>query len=213
MQTLNTVRRGLVSGLILASVIVLVAARAPGLVFAGDPVKDQSAPGAQAAIAEQDFLMGMIPHHRGAVMMAEMALERSSQPELRTLAQRIINDQQREILLMTAYLQLWYGMTPPAGMHMPHDVMARMGMPMAHMMAMEAHMEAMMSLRGAEFDIAFMSAMIDHHAMALMMAGMVLHDAYHPEMYGLATGIAISQGEEIAQMQRWLAAWYGVDHP
>lgn len=174
-----------------------------------------AAPDARAGSIETDFLMGMVPHHRGAIMMAEMALRTSQQPELRALAQRIIDDQQREIVLMTGYLRDWYGMAPPEGDMMPHEMMAGMEMPMMRGMMpdMGAQMMALERASGDDFDIAFMSAMISHHSMAIMMAVPVLMAGSHGELRSLAAGIVISQGEEIRQMQEWLAAWYGLDHP
>lgn len=172
------------------------------------------APNTQAAQVEIDFLMGMIPHHRGAIMMAEMVRDKATRPELRELAQMIIEDQQREIALMTNDLRDWYGMEPPQGMMMSSEMMAQME-PMMHgpMPDMMARMQALETKTGADFDIEFMSAMIDHHAMAIMMAAPVLISGYHSDLYPLSTQIVTSQGEEIAEMKTWLKEWYGVERP
>lgn len=37
--------------------------------------------------------MGMIPHHRSAIMMAEMAMMKATRPELRAMAQKEISEQ------------------------------------------------------------------------------------------------------------------------
>lgn len=50
------------------------------------------------------FLQMMITHHQGAVTMAETELRDGQNTEARQLAQRIINDQQREITEMQAFL-------------------------------------------------------------------------------------------------------------
>jgi uncharacterized protein (DUF305 family) len=39
--------------------------------------------------ADAHFIVMMIPHHEGAIAMADLALERSRRPEIRTLAERI----------------------------------------------------------------------------------------------------------------------------
>ena len=44
--------------------------------------------------ADMDFASLMIPHHRGAVQMAEVELQFGSDPRLRRLAQEIIVIQQ-----------------------------------------------------------------------------------------------------------------------
>ena len=39
--------------------------------------------------ADVEFVQGMIPHHEGAVTMAEMAAEQASSPQVKDLAARI----------------------------------------------------------------------------------------------------------------------------
>lgn len=204
------VRPALLLGLLVAGVFVLT----PGRARAG-AADTGPAPDPNVAAIERDFLMGMIPHHRGAIMMAGMVLEKSNKPELRDMAQQIIDSQQREIIIMSQYLRDWYGMEPPAGDMMPDHMMDGMQMPMMRgfMPDMMARMEQLRSLTGDQFEIAFLNAMIDHHAMAIMMTAPVLITAYHGELYGLGADIVKAQGKEIEMMQRWLAAWYGVEHP
>ena len=50
------------------------------------------------------FLRMMIPHHQDAIDMSEEALERAEHPELKELAQTIIDEQSAEIELMQGYL-------------------------------------------------------------------------------------------------------------
>lgn len=49
---------------------------------------------------DSDFATMMIDHHRGAIEMAELALERAEHDELKELAEAIIDAQQREIEVM-----------------------------------------------------------------------------------------------------------------
>jgi uncharacterized protein (DUF305 family) len=51
------------------------------------------------------FLRMMIPHHQSAIDMSGQALERAEHPELRGLAQQIIDEQTAEIGLMEGYLE------------------------------------------------------------------------------------------------------------
>lgn len=55
------------------------------------------------------FIDAMIPHHEGALTMAEQVLEKSDRPELRQVAQNILATQQTEIDQMQQWRQAWYG--------------------------------------------------------------------------------------------------------
>ncbi len=63
--------------------------------------------------ADRDFAAMMIPHHQGAVDMAEAELRFGHDPVLRRLAQGIIVEQQQEIAVMRQALAA-LSSTPPA---------------------------------------------------------------------------------------------------
>jgi uncharacterized protein (DUF305 family) len=52
-----------------------------------------------------DFRTHMIPHHRGAIAMAKIVLKYASDPETKTLAQDIIDAQEKEVADMQAWLK------------------------------------------------------------------------------------------------------------
>jgi uncharacterized protein (DUF305 family) len=54
------------------------------------------------------FINAMIPHHEGAVIMAQDALEKSQRPEIKNLSQEIIQAQESEINQMKQWRQAWY---------------------------------------------------------------------------------------------------------
>ncbi len=167
------------------------------------------------------FIDMMIPHHEGAVAMAQVALARAEHEEVRQLAQAIIDVQSREIEQLRAWRDQWYPNAP----HMPMDQMMEMimgmmqGMPgmgggqqmmemMQHGMDAEGQMRALCETQGP-FDLAFISGMIAHHQSAILMAQAALQQAQHPELRTFAQGVIDAQQAEIEQMTRWRAEWYG----
>lgn len=146
---------------------------------------------------DQHFIVQMIPHHEGAIAMAKIALERSKRPEMISLGNGIIEAQQKEINDMTAWYQSWFGSVPPAG-----------GMGMMHMDGMSGDSAALQSVTAAEFDREFITQMIPHHEMAVMMAQMLQASTERDEMKTLADNIITSQSREIDMMRSWLKSWY-----
>ena len=152
------------------------------------------APSPAAAHYEIDFMQNMIDHHHMAIMMAEMCLQRAVHEELRALCAQIVAAQQAEIQQMQGWLQSWYGVSYEPQMK-PGDMKT---------------MEKFATLSGAEFEIAFMEMMIKHHSKAVKEGEHCLDKAYHAELTQLCQNIIQTQTEEIALMQSWLCAWYGM---
>ena len=58
---------------------------------------------------DRAFIDEMVPHHEGAVAMAQEELAKGEHPELRELATSIIEAQRREIGQMEDWRDAWYG--------------------------------------------------------------------------------------------------------
>lgn len=153
------------------------------------------------------FIDGMVPHHEGAVVMAQEALEKSSRPEIKQLAQAIIDAQAQEISQLKQWRSTWY---PNAGDE-PMMYSAEMG----HMMPMTDEMRSSMAMSGDlgaaddQFDRRFIDAMIPHHESAIVMAQQALEKSDRPDIQQLAQNIITSQQQEIDQMMQWRQDWYG----
>ncbi|MHB0958486.1 MAG: DUF305 domain-containing protein [Pirellulaceae bacterium] len=68
------------------------------------------------------------------------------------------------------------------------------------------------SQKAAKYEIRFLTSMIDHHAMAVMMAESCQEKAIHDELVVLCEQIEVMQMEEIALMQQWLLDWYEIEY-
>lgn len=77
-----------------------------------DPAADTAALCAVGDAFDRAFIDMMIPHHESAIMMAEAALQHAQHPEIQTMAQEVIDTQQREIDQMTGWRAAWYGAAP-----------------------------------------------------------------------------------------------------
>ena len=55
--------------------------------------------------SDKDFVVGMLPHHKGAVDMAKIELQYGKDPDLKKLAANIIKSQDEEIAFMKAWLK------------------------------------------------------------------------------------------------------------
>lgn len=62
-------------------------------------MRDMSAP-EYTGDADKDFVAHMIPHHQGAIEMAQVELKYGKDPQLKRLAQNIIKAQHDEIAFM-----------------------------------------------------------------------------------------------------------------
>ena len=74
-------------------------------------MKDMAVP--YTGDADKDFVAHMIPHHEGAVSMAEVLLKHGKDPELRKMAREIIKAQDKEIAFMKKW-QARNGVKPSA---------------------------------------------------------------------------------------------------
>jgi len=150
---------------------------------------------------DQDVTLaqGMIPHHRQAVEMAELADTRATSPQVKDLAAAIQGAQDPEIMKMEGWLKDW---DKPAA----DDEMSGMdhgsdgGDSMAGMMS-DADMMSLEGARGSGFDTMFLTMMIRHHQGAITMADDEVADGKNAEAVALAKAIIGAQTSEIATMK------------
>ncbi|MGW5690933.1 DUF305 domain-containing protein [Streptomyces asiaticus] len=186
-----------------AGSLVLVACGSDGSSSASTPNPTTSAPASAPAgrhnQADVTFAQQMIPHHRQAIAMADMAEEHASSSQVKAFAQKIQKEQEPEIQTMTAWLKAW-GEQVPHGMEgMGHNNASAMpGMMSDH------DMHQLKKASGSGFDTMFLTMMIKHHQGAIDMAkAEKQHGAYGPAKK-MAADIVATQSAEITQMRTML---------
>ncbi len=80
--------------------------------MAGMSMHDAMMKGIHHENADVAFVLGMIPHHQGAIDMATIELKYGQDPQIKKLAQDIITAQEPEITLMKDWLKA-QGITTP----------------------------------------------------------------------------------------------------
>jgi uncharacterized protein (DUF305 family) len=157
--------------------------------------------------ADVRFMSSMIGHHAQALVMAGWAPSHGAGSSVRILAERIINGQQDEIATMQQWLRDRGQPVPdasPSGMKMKgheHHVL----MPG---MLTEAEMKQLDQAKGKEFDLLFLTFMIQHHKGAVTMVKDLFGSrgaAQEETVFKFANDVSVDQSTEIARMETMLA--------
>ena len=155
--------------------------------------------GAIYTVADVEFMQGMIAHHAQAIYMSRMAEAHHASPRLLKLATKIDQSQVAEIAIMQDWL-LRNGQVAP-------DTSSWRTMRMAGMLTDE-QLKELDAAKGADFDRAYLTMMIQHHEGALQM----VKDLFATPRAGqdvdvnvFANDVVTVQTAEIGAMQRMLS--------
>jgi uncharacterized protein (DUF305 family) len=158
----------------------------------------ESSPDAANAAYDLQFLDTMIEHHQDAVKMAQPIVAKTENAELKTFAEKIIVDQNKEITQMKNWREKWFAGKPAAmNAEMPGMMESMKGM----------NMKKLEAPGGKQLDLRFLDMMIRHHQGAITMSNEALGKAMHTEIKTLATQIIKAQEAEIKQMENWKTTW------
>jgi uncharacterized protein (DUF305 family) len=154
---------------------------------------DESTAPAGGNGTDRAFATEMVPHHRSAIEMAEIAERRAESRAVKQLASAIAHIQDEEVVVLRREdAQLARAGVKRGSLGVPH-----------HQMGMD---DDPATLRDAKpFDRAFLEMMIPHHEGAIRMARAQLAKGTDPELRDLAQRIVTSQEREIRFMRRALA--------
>jgi uncharacterized protein (DUF305 family) len=189
---------------VLAAAVMLTSCSNPGTT-SSDGRTDHQHPeepvisGAPAGVNADDvaFATNMIPHHQQAVELSALVPDRSTNPELKALAEQISAAQGPEIQTMKVFLVQWNETPDTNGGHEGHGAMMQG-------MVDEATMTRIKSLKGTEFDTLWLKSMISHHQGAIEMARAEIANGDNADAKRLAQTIVDTQQAEIGQMKQML---------
>ena len=141
---------------------------------------------------DNDFAGMMKIHHMGALEMAQAEVAQGTNAEMKAMAQKMIDAQQKEIAELNAFLS--GHQAHEGGDAFQKKVTAQMSnikMDMDH---------------SGSFDKQFVQMMIPHHQGAIDMSKAYLKSGAHEEkLKAMANKIITDQQKEIGELKAWLA--------
>jgi uncharacterized protein (DUF305 family) len=147
--------------------------------------------------SDKAFIDAMVPHHQGAIAMAQVALKNAEHDEIRELSRNIVSTQQSEIEELKSIKKAEFGTSD-----VPMELSSR------QMRGMGVMMDPQSLADKEPFDEAFIEAMIPHHRSAIEMAKVANRESENPRIKELAGNIVSAQKGEIEQMRSWRERWY-----
>jgi uncharacterized protein (DUF305 family) len=175
------------------------------------PEKARDLSNVQATAADVKFMQGMIHHHAQALDMVALLMTRTSSDDMKKLAERIRISQTDEIGMMQRWLRgRGQDVPDPHALHMPGMIMAGMDHegPMMPGMLTPAEMAHLGTLKGVDFDRAFLEGMIKHHGGALTMVQELFATrgaGQESVIFAFASDVDADQRMEIDRMSAMLA--------
>lgn len=137
-------------------------------------------------------------------MMGKMADERAEHAELKTMARKMVDEQQREVGEMKGMRKQWFtsDATPPM------DKMPTLPGMEGHSMMTPSSMHTQLE-SAKPFDKTFIDMMIEHHKMAVHASELEQQKGLHPELKDKARKMAEQQKSDMAKLESWRTQWYG----
>ena len=136
------------------------------------------------------WLKQMIEHHRGAIAMSEVVLERNPRPDVRAMARQTIAMQGKEIEDLTRLLSK--SPADPASLELFKPANTTMH-------------EAMMAAKGADVSETYLRKMLEHHRGAIALSDVVLANGATGGVRTAAQKVKTVQAKEISIIEAMLA--------
>jgi len=135
--------------------------------------------------ADVAFVRALVPHHRQGVEIAKLGAERATRPEARVLAAAIVATQQDEATRLEGWLATWK--QPPAPTAAPVELIG-----------------TLRTAASADFDKAFLNALIAHQNEAVTLARTEAGAGANRDALAFARQVDESRTAEVEEMRSYL---------
>ena len=167
-------------------------ARSSGVQPTGGPAPDSA-----VARLEVEYMSATLDHHTSGIALAQLCVHQAHHADLRTLCQTNVDAQAREAHQLQGWLAAWYGVSHASQVGATdHELVQRLS-----------------ALHGGEFETEFMKAFRAHLQQLVHASQNAAAHAHHHELGALAQGILHHQSADVAHIEHWLCALYGLCHP
>ena len=147
-----------------------------------------------AASYEMHYLENAINQEEMILQMAQICGAKPGlHPELAAFCQNVTGNASQAIAIMQGYLGDWYGVQNTPSLKSPDQ----------HLLA------NLQSLEGADFETAYLNAMIQKDQVAVREGQRCYARATHTLLIAFCFNMQYAETQEITQMRQWLCAWYG----
>jgi uncharacterized protein (DUF305 family) len=132
---------------------------------------------------DRAFIEEMIPHHEEAISSSKAILKVAEDPDVRRIAEAVIEAQQVEVSQMNSWFIEWFGQQyRPTGVY-------------------KSMMSSIDGLSVREAEAKYTFEMISHHEHAVLMARELQSTTTRPELKTLAKNVIASQEKEIEELK------------
>lgn len=134
------------------------------------------------------YINAMIAHHRGAMLLAEQLAKNTERPEMKTLADAILNDEPKAIAELYAWKKEWYRDTKIVR----DPIVANLGS------------------YDEKFDLRFLNALIAHHEEGVVMTKETRLKSSRTEILNNADAVEAFLAGGIETLKDLRSSWYNI---
>jgi uncharacterized protein (DUF305 family) len=134
------------------------------------------------------YLNAMISHHRGAMLLAEQASQKTTRQEMKDLSVKILTDEPKAIDELYTWKKNWYGDTRLV----KDPIVSNLGN------------------YDDKFDLRFLNALIAHHEAGLLMTKEIKTKSSRTEVLNNADAVETFLTTTLKVFKDWRSQWYNI---